>query len=259
MLKLINVSCIQDYELVPKKGQCCGECVKKRCSFNNETYNIGDMWKSEDQCTFYECAESRSGDGIVSAQITSYQKSCPPINNCPANRVLMRDCCPYCGLETKQQANSSLSDFIHAPDKYNKIFSRDTYLTHPCRRTCVKGEPPKECRYTFVVCFMNYSSSKILNLILLFTQMEWYETLSKACYECPFNTTDCYRPHCITGDGFRRSILVVNRMMPGPPIEVCLHDTLIVDVENKLMGESTIIHWHGLHQRDSKQFDIYLY
>lgn len=82
-------------------------------------------------------------------------------------------------------------------------------------------------------------------------KVEWYETLSKACYDCPFNKTDCYRPHCIYGDGFRRSVLVVNRMMPGPSIEVCRGDKIIVDVENHLMGESTSIHWHGLHQRGS--------
>lgn len=41
-------------------------------------------------------------------------------------------------------------------------------------------------------------------------------------------------------------------MMPGPALEVCLGDTLVVDVENHLMGESTTIHWHGLHQRESE-------
>lgn len=51
-------------------------------------------------------------------------------------------------------------------------------------------------------------------------QLEHYETLSKACYNCPNNVTDCYRPHCIAADGVRRTILTVNRMMPGPKIEV---------------------------------------
>lgn len=83
-------------------------------------------------------------------------------------------------------------------------------------------------------------------------QVEWYETLSKACFECPNNTTDCNRPHCIYADGTPRSVLAVNRMMPGPAIEVCKDDTIVVDVENHLMGESTTIHWHGLHQRDSE-------
>lgn len=41
-------------------------------------------------------------------------------------------------------------------------------------------------------------------------------------------------------------------MMPGPAIEVCKGDTIVADVVNSLMGESTSIHWHGLHQRGSK-------
>lgn len=83
-------------------------------------------------------------------------------------------------------------------------------------------------------------------------QVEWYETLSKACYNCPSNETDCFRPHCIFVDGFRRSVLIVNRMMPGPMIDVCKGDTIVVDVENHLMGESTTIHWHGLQQLESE-------
>lgn len=47
-------------------------------------------------------------------------------------------------------------------------------------------------------------------------------------------------------------MLVVNRMMPGPAIEVCRGDTIVADIENALMGDSTSIHWHGLHQRGSK-------
>lgn len=94
----------------------------------------------------------------------------------------------------------------------------------------------------YIESFLSYFNIKI----------EWYATLSKACYDCPFNKNDCSRPHCIHADGVRRSVLVINRMMPGPMIDVCKGDTIIVDVENSLMGESTTIHWHGLHQRDSE-------
>lgn len=89
-------------------------------------------------------------------------------------------------------------------------------------------------------------------------QLEWYETLSKACYDCPSNKTDCFRPHCIFSDGFRRSVVVINRMMPGPMIDVCKGDTIIVDVENNLMGDSTTIHWHGLQQFESKLRNIFV-
>lgn len=44
--------------------------------------------------------------------------------------------------------------------------------------------------------------------------------MSKACYNCPSNKSDCYRPHCVTGDGMKRTITTVNRMIPGPSIEV---------------------------------------
>lgn len=71
---------------------------------------------------------------------------------------------------------------------------------HPCSRTCTVGGQPMVCRYKFTI--------------------EWYHTLSKACYSCPYNQTDCFRPHCIPGDGKKRSIVVVNRQMPGPAIEV---------------------------------------
>lgn len=85
--------------------------------------------------------------------------------------------------------------------------------------------------------------------------VEEFETMSKACYNCPFNETDCFRPHCVAADGMKRSIMVVNRMMPGPSIEVCLNDTIIVDVKNHLMSEGTTIHWHGIHQRNTPFMD----
>lgn len=71
---------------------------------------------------------------------------------------------------------------------------------HPCKRICGKDTIPMLCHYNFVV--------------------EWYQTLSKACYDCPYTADDCNRPHCIVGDGRKRPILVVNRQMPGPSIEV---------------------------------------
>ena len=71
---------------------------------------------------------------------------------------------------------------------------------HPCRRECQDGETPMLCRYTFHV--------------------EHYYAMSKACYGCPYNETDCFRPHCIPADGIGRPLVVVNRQMPGPAIEV---------------------------------------
>ncbi|CAG2069182.1 unnamed protein product, partial [Timema podura] len=71
---------------------------------------------------------------------------------------------------------------------------------HPCSRPCKVGDEPMTCRYKFSV--------------------EWYMTMSKACYDCKSNKTDCFRMDCIPGDGFKRPVVVVNRQLPGPSIEV---------------------------------------
>lgn len=69
----------------------------------------------------------------------------------------------------------------------------------PCQRQCGDSEP-MICHYKFVI--------------------EWYLTMSKACYECPYNLTDCSRPDCVAADGVERSIVTINRRLPGTPIEV---------------------------------------
>ena len=73
---------------------------------------------------------------------------------------------------------------------------------HPCARICKEGAPPMVCKYTF--------------------ELEWYYTMSKACYNCPLHLEDCSRKDCVVGDGVRRPIIVVNRQMPGPSVEVSL-------------------------------------
>lgn len=73
---------------------------------------------------------------------------------------------------------------------------------HPCARICKEGAPPMVCKYRF--------------------ELEWYYTMSKACYNCPLQLGDCSRKDCIVGDGVRRPIMVVNRQMPGPSVEVSL-------------------------------------
>ena len=62
---------------------------------------------------------------------------------------------------------------------------------------------PRTCEYNFTV--------------------EHFTTLSRSCFNCPQNVTDCFRPHCISGDGVYRVVKVVNRMLPGPTINVSIN------------------------------------
>ncbi|XP_066252634.1 uncharacterized protein [Euwallacea similis] len=106
---------------------------------------------------------------------------------------------------------------------------------HPCARKCIQGESPRVCQYHF--------------------KIENYYTMTKACHDCPRNRTDCFRTDCIPGDGHPRGVVAVNRRIPGPSIEVCQNDLVVVDVENRLMSEGTTIHWHGQHMKTSPYMD----
>ena len=67
---------------------------------------------------------------------------------------------------------------------------------------------------------------------------------SKACLNCPLNITNCQRLHCVAANGVPRSIITINRQLPGPKINVCQGDTIKIILKNGLhMTEGTSIHW----------------
>lgn len=99
--------------------------------------------------------------------------------------------------------NSSESEEKIETTTINNILSSEIKY-HPCQRQCSdeNGRAVKSmaCYYSFKV--------------------ESYYSMSKACYNCPLNISDCFRLHCVPTDGRGRSIQVVNRQLPGPTIEV---------------------------------------
>nr|BBC20923.1 laccase-like multicopper oxidase 1 [Nannophya pygmaea] len=115
------------------------------------------------------------------------------------------------------------------------VFDASVARRHPCDRECVLGASPMRCQYYFV--------------------QEWYQTMSKACYGCPLNQSHCDLEHCIAADGVQRTIVVVNRTLPGPHIQVCLGDEIEVVLENAMPEEGAALHWHGLHQRGTPHAD----
>ncbi|XP_017889706.1 laccase-4-like isoform X2 [Ceratina calcarata] len=105
-----------------------------------------------------------------------------------------------------------------------------------CARTCVAGQT-KTCYYKFTV--------------------ERYPVNGKACDLCMPNATNslCPECQCVPADGTQRMALTVNRMIPGPSIQVCKGDYVVVDVTNLLKSDSVTIHWHGLFQNGSPHYD----
>ncbi|XP_076289574.1 uncharacterized protein LOC143213521 [Lasioglossum baleicum] len=97
-----------------------------------------------------------------------------------------------------------------------------------CKRECIEGESPKNCYYRF--------------------HIEFYTTVGPACDKG-------FEKECVWADGYEKTILSINRQIPGPPIEVCLGDTIVVDVENAAPGLEVTIHWHGLFQNGYQYYD----
>ncbi|EFN87980.1 Laccase-4 [Harpegnathos saltator] len=114
----------------------------------------------------------------------------------------------------------------------------NTTMSSPvqCARTCRKGDR-KICYYHFVV--------------------EYYQINGMACRLCIPNATNsfCSSCQCVPADGVERSATVVNRQIPGPSIEVCEGDHVVIDVENRMSGSSLSIHWHGLFQNKFQYYD----
>lgn len=73
--------------------------------------------------------------------------------------------------------------------------------------------------------------------------------LIRACSECmKGNLTACLHKRCVTADGFPRGILSINFQLPGPTIQVCKNDIIVVHLINEAEGIATSIHWHGMKQ-----------
>ncbi|KAJ9585503.1 hypothetical protein L9F63_002704, partial [Diploptera punctata] len=131
----------------------------------------------------------------------------------------------------RDDASLDLEQFLQ-PDH---ISDMDYLNESSCYRPCERGAPPRICYYRWV--------------------LDDYKTMGPACRNCPEELSDCFRPQCITADGYERGMVTVNHQLGGPSIQVCLGDRIIVDVTNKLVGRSTLIHWHGLHQRGTPYMD----
>lgn len=107
-------------------------------------------------------------------------------------------------------------------------------LCHECERPCVEGDT-KTCMYEF--------------------HLQEYYTLGRACFDCPNELSDCRREECIAADGVSRPLLTINRQLPGPAIQVCEGDRIVVDLYNEQLSDTETIHWHGQHMRGQQYYD----
>lgn len=104
---------------------------------------------------------------------------------------------------------------------------------HSCERRCQNNQP-LTCYYRLV--------------------MHHYQASNAECEHCFNNAAACPQQQCIYGDGVYTPIIAINQMLPAPPIEVCVDDTVVVDVINYLT-EPISIHWHGMPMFRTPEMD----
>ncbi|KAK2068073.1 hypothetical protein P8C59_002744 [Phyllachora maydis] len=61
--------------------------------------------------------------------------------------------------------------------------------------------------------------------------------------------------HTVSPDGIPKAALVFNGTYPGPLLEACWGDQLVVHVTNTLPDQGTTVHWHGIRQLGSPEMD----
>ena len=76
------------------------------------------------------------------------------------------------------------------------------------------------------------------------------EKIPRACDK----TETCTEPNTVDGSTYR-SLISVNKRLPGPTLIVRESATVVVDVVNLLTTEETSIHWHGMHQNNTPWMD----
>ncbi|EKD21339.1 uncharacterized protein L3040_000625 [Drepanopeziza brunnea f. sp. 'multigermtubi'] len=59
----------------------------------------------------------------------------------------------------------------------------------------------------------------------------------------------------LAADGYTRQVLSFNGTVPGPTIIADWGDNLVIHVTNKMQHNGTAIHWHGLRQLGSLEYD----
>ncbi|CAB3242501.1 unnamed protein product [Arctia plantaginis] len=49
--------------------------------------------------------------------------------------------------------------------------------------------------------------------------------------------------------------ITINGMSPGPPIQACVNDIIIVEVQNGILNQDLSMHWHGVDQKGTPYMD----
>ncbi|KAK0672592.1 multicopper oxidase-domain-containing protein [Cercophora samala] len=164
---------------------------------------------------------------------------------------------------------SSVEDEKHDPDEYVKLQTTEQELSTStdqqpkvtkehlaCQRICLGFGCIFLCAFILVAsCLIGHDISldKLVNITELNLETGFkVEAGKQRLREYEFDVTHRWA----APSGVWKKMMLVNGQSPGPLIEVNTGDIVRVKVNNYLSGgESTTIHWHGIHQRNTTWMD----
>ena len=125
---------------------------------------------------------------------------------------------------------------------------------------CICNENSKTCSFTLVIEHLQtFTKYQLTNSMrgtgqLFYINGSLMPTKEEETGPCVETSDSCTDAHTVDGKTFR-SFIAVNGLIPGPTLIVHMNQIVVVKVMNKLASESTSIHWHGMHQRNTPWMD----
>ncbi|XP_054280835.1 uncharacterized protein LOC128998610 [Macrosteles quadrilineatus] len=104
-----------------------------------------------------------------------------------------------------------------------------------CLRQCHELDWPMICRVKLV--------------------LEVSSAVTRSSSSCGHNSTECVEGCGRRVGPIKAKLLTANGLAPGPTIEVCEKDILVVDVVNRAPGAAVSVHWRGQAQRETPYMD----
>lgn len=117
----------------------------------------------------------------------------------------------------------------------------------------------------FIIANISYNGKASLERLLPTGSNILFEDTTKSlekmsCYRpCKFNVKpkQCYYNFKIEPTILEngRAAVTINGMTPGPPIQACVNDIIIVEVHNNFPSQDISVHWHGIDQNGTPFMD----
>ncbi|XP_026667953.1 hemocytin isoform X2 [Ceratina calcarata] len=124
-----NKECAIGWIYEEREGECCGKCKQTHCVVDEQLFEPGFTWYSDDNCTIFSCMDI-SGEQLA---ITNSSTVCPDVSNCPESSIYIKNCCKMCNTTAENQKVDSCAADVLEPQETIGMFSMRTRAHGLCK------------------------------------------------------------------------------------------------------------------------------